>query len=261
MKVLRSAIAIAGLVASGMLTSATAPAGAAAPGSPPAHAANRPCPLPTFGPGRDYHPRIHPSSFSAHLTNPWFGMRQGNEYVYEGVDGKDRTIDIVIPSRHTRKIDGVDTRGVYDLVFVHGRISERTTDYYAQDRCGNVWYFGENTAELNRHGKVKSRAGSFLAGVDGAEPGVIMQAQPQIGREFRQEWKPGKAEDRYVAVGRHASVQGPAGSFHHVLKTKEADGLEPGVREHKFYAFGVGDVKEDTYKGAHESLRLVEILR
>ena len=251
MKPIRPLIALAALVAGGLTTLGSTSAGAARAGS---------CPLPKFGPGHDYHPTIHPSSFSAKITNPWFPMHAGTTFIYAGADGKTRTTDIVAVSKHTKQIDGVTTRVVYDRVLINGRVSERTADFYSQDRCGNVWYFGENTAELKHNGQVRTTAGSFEAGVDGAEPGVLMQAHPTIGREFRQEWKQGVAEDQFKAVGKHASRAVPYGTFHHLLRTSETDGLEPAVLEHKYYARGVGDVAERTVKGAHERLQLVDVL-
>jgi hypothetical protein len=72
---------------------------------------------------------------------------------------------------------------VEDRLFLSGKLEERTSDYYAQDRCGNVWYFGEDTAELDSHGRVIDTWGSFHAGIDGAQPGVLMQARPQAVAE------------------------------------------------------------------------------
>jgi hypothetical protein len=92
---------------------------------------------------------------------------------------------------------------------------QRTTDCYAQDRCGNVWYFGEDTATLDGNGKVADPSGSFHAGVDGAQPGVYMQPRPQIGRWFRQEWYRGQAEDRYRAL---SASDAPPGRGDHRLR-------------------------------------------
>jgi hypothetical protein len=184
----------------------------------------------------------------------------GWTFIYTGVDGKDKTTDIVTPSRHTRVIDGVRTRKVNDRVLVHGRVAERTSDYYAQDKCGNVWYFGEDTAELDRHGRVTTRSGSFHAGVAGAQPGVFMQAHPQLGRWFRQEWWAGQAEDRFKAVQKHQSRHEPYATYRNLLQTEEKDGLERGVVDRKYFAPGIGSVEELTVKGAHEHLRLVDVL-
>ncbi len=232
-------------------------ASAASPTAP--HTAG--CPLPVFGPGADYHPRIDPTRFSANVNNPWFPLPPGTTYVYSGrKDGK-HAIDIFAPSRRTRVIDGVRTRVVLDRLLLDGRLEERTSDYYAQDDCGNVWYFGEDTAELDRNGHVVSREGSFHAGVQGAEPGVFMQARPQLGRKFRQEWSPGNAEDQYSAVSLHARISVPYGTYVNALRTRETTALEPNVVDNKVYAYGIGEVVEKAVKGPVETLVLVDVVR
>ena len=139
----------------------------------------------------------------------------------------------------TRKILGVKCTVVQDTVYVDGKIEEDTLDYYAQDRHGNVWYFGEATAELV-NGLVVSIDGSFIAGKDGAKPGIIMPAAPPLGATLRQEVALGEAEDvaRYESRGGRVTV--PYGSFGKVLKTFETTPLEPTARESKYYAPGVG---------------------
>ena len=237
---------------------------AAALVGPPAQAASTGpatgCQLPRFGPGASYHPRIDPRTFGPHVTNPLFPLRVGVTYVYSGVKDDARALDIVVASRRTRKIDGVVTRVVEDRLYLDGVLEERTSDYYAQDRCGNVWYFGEDTAELDEHGHVVSTEGSFHAGVGGAQPGVFMQAHPQLGRTFRQEWFAGQAEDVFQAVDRAASVTVPVGSFTRALRTREWTALEPGVVDAKYYVRGIGEVFEGSTSGPTERLQLNEIL-
>jgi hypothetical protein len=139
-------------------------------------------------------------------------------------------------------------------------LEERTSDYYAQDRCGNVWYFGEDTAELDAHGRVVSRDGSFHAGVGGAQPGVYMQAAPAVGRRFRQEWLAGQAEDTFRVLDLSAPVRVPYGTFRSPLRTQETTALEPAVVDEKYYVAGVGEVWEGSVRGAQEVLRLVEVI-
>jgi len=219
------------------------------------------CPLPKFGPGSGYDPRIVASDFTPNVTNAWFPLVPGRVVVYTGDKDRIPAIDIFTPTRRTKVIDGVRTRIVEDRLYIRGFVGERTSDYYAQDRCGNVWYFGEDTAELNRQGHVTTRSGSFHAGVHGAQPGVFMQANPQIGREFRQEWAPGQAEDQYHALDFTSSARVPFGSFHAtLLRTAETTALEPGVLDNKYYLKGVGTVLETTIKGGHETLRLAEVI-
>ena len=179
----RRTITTIGIVLTGVLSAAVA----VGPGAAGAGTAGS-CPLPRFGPGRDYHPHIDPANFSARVDNPWFPLRVGTTWLYAGRAEGQGVVDVVKATRHTRMIDGVRTRVVADRLFAAGHLAERTSDYFAQDSCGNVWYFGEDTAELGRRGHVVSTEGTWHSGVDGAEAGVVMQAHPQLDRRFRQEW-------------------------------------------------------------------------
>jgi hypothetical protein len=219
------------------------------------------CPIPRFGPGAQYHPSIDRSSFTDRVTNPWLPMRVGTTLVYAGSENGRRSVDVLAASRRTRLVDGVRTRVVHDDLLLDGILAERTRDYYAQDRCGNVWYFGEDTAELDRHGHVVSREGSWHAGVNGAQPGVVMQADPQLGRRFRQEWLAGHAADVFVALTRQAAVSTPYGSWRHALRTRETSALEPGIVDAKFYVRGIGEVREKAIAGPREGMSLVAVLR
>jgi hypothetical protein len=221
----------------------------------------RACHLPVFGPGPAYHPTIRPSDFSPDVTNSWFPLPVGRTYVYTGTKDGKRALDIVVPSPRTRVVGGVRARVVEDRLYLDGVLAERTSDYYAQDRCGNVWYFGEDTAELDRHGHVVTTEGSWHSGVDGAQPGVFMQAAPQLGRRFRQEWLAGQAEDTFAVVDLAAHVSVPFGTFGSALRTREHSALEPAVVDAKYYVAGVGEVFEGSLSGPREVLRLVEIIR
>jgi hypothetical protein len=220
----------------------------------------RGCPLPKFGPGASYHPHFKAGRHTANVTNPWFPLPVGTTSVYAGTKDGESAIDIVTNSRATRVIDGVRTRVVEDRLLLSGKLEERTSDYYAQDRCGNVWYFGEDTAELDSHGRVIDTSGSFHAGIDGAQPGVFMQARPQLGRRFRQEWYAGEAEDTFKVIDLSTPITVPFGSFKHALRTEETTALEPGVVDNKYYVRGIGEVLEKSVKGGQEALVLVEVL-
>jgi hypothetical protein len=222
--------------------------------------AGRRCPLPVYRAGRSYHPRIDRRSFSPKVTNPWFPLVPGRMMVYSGAKDGKRAVDIVLVTRHVQRIDGVPTRVVEDRLYLNGVLEERTRDYYAQDRCGNVWYFGEDTATLDAHGKVNSTDGTFHAGARRAQPGVMMQGRPQVGRWFRQEWYAGQAEDRYKVVTTRATLTVPFGRFRHVMRTEERTRLEPSVVDNKYYVRGVGEIYEGAVKGDQEALRLVEII-
>jgi hypothetical protein len=226
---------------------------------PAAAGAGSSCRLPRFGPGRDYHPHIDPANFSPHVTNKLFPLTPGQTLVYTGIEDEQKVLDLVVPSRRTKLVDGVRARVVEDRVHLDNVLAERTSDYYAQDRCGNVWYFGEDTAELDRHGNVVSTEGTWHAGVDGAQPGVFMQAHPQLGRRFRQEWYQGQA-DVFKVIDRSAAVTVPYGSFRHALRTEETNALEPNVLDNKYYVKGIGEVAERSVKGPRETLKLVEII-
>jgi hypothetical protein len=248
---LRRAELLLGLVAF-VLVATMVPAGAAGTAQS--------CALPAFGPGMAYRPVIDPSTFTSNVDNPWFPLTVGTMLVYAGTkDGKD-ALDLFATTARTRVIDGVETRVVEDRLFLGGRLEERTSDYYAQDACGNVWYFGEDTAVLDRHGRVVDRSGSFHAGVDGAQPGVFMQAQPELHRRFRQEWLKGQAEDAFNTVDLSTSVSVPYGSFRGALRTEERTALEPKVLDNKYYVQGVGEVVEKSIKGPREILRLVDVV-
>jgi hypothetical protein len=223
--------------------------------------AARRCALPVFGPGSAYAPRIDPASFGPQVTNPWFPLTPGTTLVYAGRKDGRPAVDLVAPSRRTTVVDGVRARVVEDRLFLDGRLVERTSDYYAQDACGNVWYFGEDTAELDARGRVVDTSGSFRAGVDGAEPGVYLPARPERGRRFRQEWYPGEAEDTFVVRDLSASVTVPYGRFLHALRTSETTALEPGVVDRKLFVRGVGEVAEQAVRGPQERLVLVDVVR
>jgi len=223
-------------------------------------ASGRSCALPAFGPGADYRPRLDRAGFTARVDNPLFPLPVGQTLVYSGTKDGKKALDLFHPSTRTVVIDGVRTRVVEDRLFLDGVLEERTSDYYSQDRCGNVWYFGEDTATLDRQGHVISTDGSFHAGVDGAQPGVFMQTRPQIGRKFRQEWYAGQAEDGYQALHRSTAITVPCGSFQHALRTEEDTALEPGVLDNKWYVAGIGEVEELAVKGPLERLVLIEVL-
>ena len=151
----------------------------------------------------------------------------------------DQQVDVTVTDR-TKRILGIDARVVHDIVAEEGDVVEDTFDWYAQDDAGNVWYLGEDTTEYDE-GK-SSTAGSWEAGVNGAQPGVLLPAEPEVGMAYRQEYSAGEAEDAAAILSLDERVEVPFGSFDHVLMTKDFTPLEPDVLEHKFYAKGVGPV-------------------
>ena len=214
-----------------------------------------------LAPGANASTPFRPERFVAHVDNPWFPLAPGTVYVYRGIEGGRPSRDVVRVTHATRLIDGVRATAVRDLVYVDGRLEERTTDWYAQDGAGNVWYLGEASEELDANGRVTSREGSWLAGVDGAEPGIYMPAAPKVGATGRQEYLKGHAEDHFRVVGLHVKVRSPALSSAQALLTEEWSPLEPGVLERKFYVRGVGTVRERTVKGGDERNALASVRR
>jgi hypothetical protein len=186
---------------------------------------------------------------SARVTNPWFPLPAGRTYVYRGTTDGRPTRDVLKVTRGIAVIDGVRSAVIDDRVYVEGRLTERTTDWYAQDRAGNVWYLGEATAELDRRGNVTGAAGSWRAGRDGASAGIFMPAHPRVGNSFRQEYYKGHAEDHF----RILKLTGTT------LLTEEWSPLEPGVLDHKLYRRGVGTVREESVRGGAEKLALVSV--
>jgi hypothetical protein len=202
-------------------------------------------------PDPTYNPSINPADFVAGVDNLLFPLVPGTRYVYQGGE---ETIEVTV-TNDTKQILGVTTIVVRDVVSVGGEIIEDTYDWYAQDKTGDVWYFGEDTKDYE-DGQLVSTKGSWEAGVDGAKPGIIMHAtQPAIGVPYRQEYYACEAEDMAEVVSLNKSVTVPYGSFDNCLQTRDFTPLEPGVNEYKYYAPGVGLVLEvDVQSGARTEL-------
>jgi hypothetical protein len=223
--------------------------------SPSAEAVANPAPIVE---GQPYQPDLPPpEDFVAVIDNPYMPFMPGTRTVFEGVSDGERERNVVSVTDRTRVILGVRTTVVHDQVFsANGDLAEDTFDWYAQDRFGNVWYFGEDTAEY-ADGQVSSTKGSWEAGVGGAQPGVVMLAQPTVGESYHQEFLRGEAEDVGTVVAIDDRVSVPYGSFDHVLVTEDTTPLEPQILEHKFYAQGIGVVLERVLRGGQEVSRLV----
>jgi hypothetical protein len=206
-----------------------------------------------------YHPVIDPDDFTGLVDNPWVPLKPGTTFIYTGTKDGEPSRDVYVVSHDTVTIDGVPCVVVNDQLYLSGKLEEKTTDYYTQDTHGNVWYFGEATEELDKQGNVTSTEGSWLAGKDGALPGIFMEANPVVGHAYRQEYYPGHAEDQFKVVSVAASVQVPYGSFTGTLLTQEWTALEPAVLDHKYYVRGVGEVSETSVKGPKEEALLVSV--
>jgi hypothetical protein len=199
------------------------------------------------------------TGFSARVDNPWYPLKPGTTYTYRGVKDGHPSRDVLTVTHQPRTIDGAPCVVIQDRLYLSGYLGERTTEWYSQDGRGNVWYFGENTAELDKTGHVINTTGTWRAGVDGAKPGIFMFAQPQVGRSARQEFYKGQAEDHFQVLSLHASARVPYGSSSQAILTKEWTPLEPGTIDHKFYVRGIGTVLEQTVKGGKERAALVSV--
>jgi hypothetical protein len=175
--------------------------------------------------------------FVDRIDNAYWPMAPGNKWVYRE-DGA--RVEVTVTDQ-TKEILGIQAAVVHDVVTEDGELVEDTYDWYAQDKDGNVWYLGEETKEYE-DGKVKSTEGSWEAGVDGAEAGILVPGEPEVGMRYRQEYYEGEAEDRAEILSLDERLEVPFGSFDGVLKTKDTTPLEPDVVEHKFYAKDVGPV-------------------
>jgi hypothetical protein len=204
--------------------------------------------------------KLDPASFTTRIDNPWWPMRPGARWVYRETDAAGaRQRDVVTVTQRTKRIaNGVTARVVHDAATEDGEPVEITDDWYAQDACGNVWYLGEDTKQYE-NGKVVSTEGSWEAGVDGAQPGVIVPARPTTGLRYRQEHYAGHAEDRAEVMSRREQVEVPFGFFRpgRVLMTRELNPIEPKVLEYKFYARGIGPVLAVAVSGGSDREELV----
>jgi hypothetical protein len=210
-----------------------------------------------IGKPETYSQAINPADFQVVINNPWCPLVPGRTFTYEDEDGDE--LNVVEVTYDTEEILGVTCVVVLDTAWVDGVLEEMTYDWYAQDKSGNVWYFGEDTKVYDENGDVISTEGSWKAGVDGAKPGIVMLADPQPGESYRQEYLEGEAEDMAKVLRLNASASVPYGDFGECLKTKEWTPLDPGAVEHKYYAPGVGLVLVEELKGGMKRVELIDI--
>jgi hypothetical protein len=205
-------------------------------------------------------PSPDPRDFVASVDNPWFPLEPGTVWTYRATSSEGSETIVVTVTDRTRVVQGVPTTVVHDVVTdAKGRTVEDTFDWYAQDTAGNVWYFGEETTAYD--GKRASTEGSWQAGVDGAEAGLLMPAKPRVGDGYAQEYRAGVAEDRGRILALHERHQVPAGAYADVVQTEDTTPLEPGLVERKYYARGVGVILEEDVAGGSEVVELVELRR
>lgn len=237
--------------------------GAACGSEAPAASGDRPGDLPRPRPSieQDYNPTIDPANFVAEIDNPYMPLVPGTVYTYKGTSDGQRERNVVEVTNKAKMVMGVRCIVVLDQVWFDGELHERTLDWYAQDSEGNVWYFGEASADY-KNGKMVSTDGSWEAGVDGALPGIVMLADPMEGDSYRQEYYEGEAEDLAKVISTSETATVPFDSFSNVLVTEDWNPLEPEApAEYKFYAPGIGLIMEQSVKDASSVNELVAIER
>ena len=206
----------------------------------------------------DYEPVLNPANFVRAITNPYFPLPVGRTLIYKGIkDGKTQ-VDRVHVTSDTRVLEGIRAVAVSDVATHSGKLLEKTTDWYAQDKQGNVWYMGERTAHYGPGGRI-DRSGSWLAGVHDGEPGIVMKANPQVPDAYRQEFLAGQAEDTAWIVNRGGSFSLRFKVAHNVLTSLEFTRLEPHVLDKKIYAPGLGIIVERAVLGPKETATLVSV--
>jgi len=201
---------------------------------------------------------VDPANFVDVVTNPYLPLLPGTISVYKGVQDGQPALDIRTVTHQSKQILGVNITVVHDRVYLKRKLAEDTMDWYAQDKQGNVWYFGEDSKEIKNR-QVVNTEGSWQAGVNGALPGIIMEAHPRKGDAYQQEFAGNTASDRAKVLSIRQTTQVPFGAFKRVLQTREFTPLEPGVVEQKFFARGIGFLRSVMVKGGTEEFHLVAI--
>jgi hypothetical protein len=217
---------------------------------------------PASAEGRWSPPAIDPANFVSRVDNPYLPLVPGTTLRYRGVmkNGTTPQVDTFAVTHQRRLVMGVSCTVVRDTVTSRGRPVERTYDWFAQDRQGNVWYMGEETQEL-KHGRFGKMIDSGPAGQNGAQPGLMMEAHPTKGDSYWQFHWPGHALDTAIVRGSGGTVSLPYGTFKHTLLSQEQSPLEPGVIDHKWSVRGIGYVKEQAASGTREQIKLISVTR
>jgi hypothetical protein len=200
---------------------------------------------------------LDPADFSTNIDNLYWPMPVGATWHVHvsNPQGESLQETITVTDQTKRVADGVTARVVRDVVYTNGKPTEITDDWYAQDKDGNIWYFGENTATIE-NGK-KDTSGSFEAGKNGADAGIAMAAHPYVGLAYREEYYKGHAEDRTKVLALDQQVEAPAGHFTDAILTDDYSPIEPDVSEYKLYAKGVGPVVAVSVSGEAEREDLI----
>jgi hypothetical protein len=183
--------------------------------------------------------------FSTTGSNRYFILEPGFRSIFKGEGDEGEKIELVIKVLDkTKVVDGVKTRIVEERESINGELFEDSRNYFAIcEQTNSVFYFGENV-DFYEDGKIVSHNGTWLAGKNGAEPGLQMPSTVLLGAKYMQEVAPGVALDRAQIISIDKEVDTPAGDFEDVLKVKETTPLEPDNVEFKYYAAGVGLISD-----------------
>ncbi len=200
---------------------------------------------------------LDPRTFSTTVDNRWFPLVPGTSWTLTGVKDRKRAEDVFEVLPKTEVVAGVTCVIVQDDLSLNGVPRERTTGYFAQHQDGSVWFFGEDVHKLDSNGRVVSLAGSWRAGLDGAVPGLTMPADPKAGDSFDQI----TAHAGFEVLAVDKSVKVPAGTFPMTLLIEESDPEEPGIKARKYYAPGLGEVRDVSVGGPLEEMKLAEYRR
>ncbi len=203
-------------------------------------------------------PTFDPANFVPSVDHPFHPLVPGTIHTFAGTTNEGLETTEIEVLREKKFILGVECTVVRDRVSLEGSLIEDTFDWFAQDTAGNVWYLGEDVKDYD-NGVIVSTAGSWEAGKDGAQAGIIMNARPRIGDTYRQEYAPGSAEDMATIVSLKKTASVPYGNFDGCLQIMEFSPLAPGARGYKYYARGVGMVLEDSPRGGHERSELISV--
>jgi hypothetical protein len=253
------ALVLAGCDSAGAGPSAEAGATAEPPtttaASPSAEASLGPNPSPPSSIKPAASGAIDPASFSSTVDNAWYPLLPGTRFTYQGTKDGRKAVESFTVTRATKVVAGVTCVVVEDKVSLGGVPTERLLGYYAQDRAGNVWYFGEDIEELDANGQVVSTAGSWHAGINKATAAFFLEASPTVGKSFAHQY----THNDFAVLSLTEKVSVPYGSFSNALVTKEWSPLEPDIETHKYYVQGVGMVRDVAVKGPTEELVLVKV--
>ena len=190
----------------------------------------------------DYMSQVYPENFVSRVTNSFLPLTPGSTFSFRTETDKGSEIGEIEILNETKTILGITCTVVKDRVYLNNQLIEDTYDWFAQDKNGNVWYMGEQVDNYV-NGVIDNHYGSWEAGLDGAEPGIMMAADPAPGLYYRQEHYLSQAEDQAEVVGSNESITVPAGTFKNCIKIRETNPLDPSFLEYKYYASGVGLVK------------------